>query len=60
MFENKKILKFIFVLLLSSFQFSVAAPVPVPSPPQVAAKNYLLIDLVHYEYFDSFHMVSDW
>ncbi|MCK5002104.1 MAG: serine-type D-Ala-D-Ala carboxypeptidase, partial [Gammaproteobacteria bacterium] len=26
------------------FQFYVQASVPVPAPPQVAAKNYLLVD----------------
>ena len=48
MIENKKILKtsFVFLLasLLMSFQFMAQAAMPVPAPPQVAAKNYLLID----------------
>lgn len=48
MLENKKILKPVFALLLSillmGFQFGAQASVPVPAPPQVSAKNYLLID----------------
>lgn len=48
MLENRKILKPVFALLLSvllmGFQFAAQASVPVPAPPQVAAKNYLLID----------------
>ena len=48
MLENRKILKPVFALLLSvllmGFQFGAQASVPVPAPPQVAAKNYLLID----------------
>ncbi len=48
MLENRKILKPVFALLLSvllmGFQFAAQASVPVPAPPQVSAKNYLLID----------------
>ena len=48
MIENKKMFKNVFALLLiallSAFQFSVQAAVPVPAPPQVSAKNYLLMD----------------
>ncbi len=48
MIEKKRILKPVSALLLSvllmGFQFYVQASVPVPAPPQVAAKNYLLVD----------------
>jgi len=33
----------LFVIALMSFSVSLAA-MPVPAPPEVAAKNYLLID----------------
>jgi len=36
-----------------SFQFSASAAMPVPAPPQVAAKNYLLID------FDSGRILAE-
>lgn len=35
---------FILLLSLLTVQVSMANPVPVPAPPQVAAKSYLLID----------------
>jgi D-alanyl-D-alanine carboxypeptidase (penicillin-binding protein 5/6) len=48
MLENKRILNASFTLFLSillvSFHFAAQAAVPVPAPPQVAAKNYILID----------------
>jgi len=48
MVENKIILRPVLVLLLSvflmAFQSFAQAVVPVPAAPQVAAKNYLLID----------------
>ena len=57
MIENKNTFKIIFMFLLmamlTSFQFSVNAAMPVPAPPQVAAKNYLLID------FDSGRILAE-
>lgn len=48
MIENKTMLKKVFILLLTAllagFQFTAHASIPVPAPPQVAAKNYLLMD----------------
>ncbi len=50
MLTNKKVLISASTLLISAstllmcFQLSVQAAVPVPAPPQVAAKNYILID----------------
>ncbi len=48
MIKNKEMLKSFCVLLVSfvcvTFQASALASMPVPAPPQVAAKNYLLID----------------
>ena len=48
MIENKNILKtslmFLLASVLMSFQFMAQAAMPVPAPPQVAAKNYLLMD----------------
>lgn len=48
MLENKKILKSALPLLFSAFLMVlpvfVQAAMPVPAPPQVSAKNYLLID----------------
>jgi len=40
----KKIYPLLLTVLLTGFQFSAQASVPVPAPPQVSAKNYLLID----------------
>lgn len=46
--ESKKILKKALALFLSvalaGFYFTAQASVPVPAPPQIAAKNYILID----------------
>ncbi len=57
MLENKRMLKsvfsFLLVALLMNFQFSANAAMPVPAPPQVAAKNYLLLD------FDSGHILAE-
>ncbi|MFC1588966.1 D-alanyl-D-alanine carboxypeptidase family protein [Pseudomonadota bacterium] len=57
MIENKAIFKtgfmFLLALVLAGVQFSVQASMPVPAPPQVAAKNYLLID------FDSGHILAE-
>ena len=57
MVESKRILKPVFALLFSvllmGVQFGVQASVPVPAPPQVAAKNYLLID------FDSGRILAE-
>lgn len=40
----KNIFALLLIVLLTGFQFSVQASVPVPAPPQVSAKNYLLLD----------------
>ena len=57
MVKNKRMLKPVFALLLSimlmGFQSYVQASVPVPAPPQVSAKNYLLID------FDSGQILAE-
>lgn len=48
MVESSKILKKALALFLSvaltGFYFTAQASVPVPAPPQIAAKNYILID----------------
>ena len=48
MIEKKIMLKKVFILLLTALlaglQFTVQASIPVPAPPQVSAKNYLLMD----------------
>ena len=40
----KSVLLCLFTVWLMVYQLSAAAMMPVPAPPQVAAKNYLLID----------------
>ncbi|MES0326906.1 MAG: D-alanyl-D-alanine carboxypeptidase family protein [Gammaproteobacteria bacterium] len=40
----KNIFTLLLIVLLTGFQFSAQASVPVPAPPQVSAKNYLLMD----------------
>lgn len=41
------------VLLLQAIPFAYAAPIPVPAPPQVAARNYLILD------FDSMRVLAE-
>ena len=57
MIKNKKVfgsaLVLVLVNLLLSFQVYGQAAMPVPAPPQVAAKNYLLID------FDSGRILAE-
>lgn len=53
MIENKKIFSLMLATVLMVLQLSVQASMPVPAPPQVAAKNYLLID------FDSGHILAE-
>lgn len=52
-FTKSKYLLALFFTLFSLTSFSVNAAVPVPAPPQVAAKNYLLID------FDSGRILAE-
>lgn len=45
--SSKNITRLFFILISTAFAFSAleaSAAVPVPAPPQIAAKNYLLID----------------
>lgn len=44
MIKNKNIFVLLLMVISTTYQFSAQAAVPVPAPPQVAAKNYLLID----------------
>ncbi|MDH5389291.1 MAG: D-alanyl-D-alanine carboxypeptidase [Gammaproteobacteria bacterium] len=44
MIKNKNIFVLLLMVISTTYQLSVQASVPVPAPPQVAAKNYLLMD----------------